>query len=125
MAYDKNVSPVGWYLGSYLLRFIELDDADRNDPEKMFPSWENTVLVKAASLEAAYSKVEKIGKQNSKPYRGGPEGVKVKWEYLGVTEILPIYEEIADGAEIAWADRAPRKLKNLQQWVRPKSAIRQ
>ena len=26
MSYDKNVSPVGWYIGSYLLRFVELDD---------------------------------------------------------------------------------------------------
>jgi hypothetical protein len=23
---DKNISPVGWYVGSYLLRFIELEE---------------------------------------------------------------------------------------------------
>jgi hypothetical protein len=125
MSYDKNKSPVGWYFGSYLLRFIELNDETRNDPDSRFASWENTVLVRATTIEAAYSKVERIGRQNSRPYRGGPQGVPVQWEFLGVTDILPVYEEIADGAEIAWTKRAPRKLKNLQQWVKAKSVIRQ
>lgn len=125
MANDKNSSPVGWYFGSYLLRFIELEDPGRNDPERKFVSWENTVLVQAKSIEAAYAKIEKIAKQNSKPYKGGPQGVRVQWEYLGVTEVLPVYEEIADGAEIAWTERTPRKLKTLKEWVRPKSQIRQ
>ena len=125
MAHDKNVSPVGWYLGSYLLRSVELEDEQRNDPESRFLSWENTVLVKAASLDAAYSKVERIAKQAAKPYRGGPNGVPVQWEYLGVTELLPVYEELGDGAEIAWAEHNPRKLKNLRQWVKPKQAFRQ
>lgn len=125
MTYDKNKSPVGWYVGSYLLRFVELDDANRNDPEARFASWENTVLVKASSIEAAYTKIEKIGKLNSKPYKGGPQGIPVQWEYLGVTEVLPIYEDIEDGAEIAWTERAPRKLRKLREWVKAKSKVRQ
>ncbi len=125
MTYDKNKSPVGWYVGSYLLRFVELDDPNRNDPEARFTSWENTVLVKASSIEAAYTKIEKIGKLNSKPYKGGPQGIPVQWEYLGVTEVLPIYEDIEDGAEIAWAERAPRKLRKLREWITTKSKIRQ
>ncbi len=48
----------------------------------------------------------------------------VGW-YLGVTELLPIYERIADGAEIAWSDRAPRKLISLKQCVKPKEAFHQ
>ncbi len=125
MTYDKNISPVGWYLGSYLLRFVELDDAKRDEPEARFVSWENTVLVKASSLDTAYTKVERIGKQNSKPYRGGPDGVRVQWQYLGVTELLPIYEEIGDGAEIAWAERAPRTFRKLKQMVKPKGSFSQ
>ena len=125
MKYDKNKSPVGWYLGSYLLRFVELEDANRDDPEVRFTSWENTVLVKAATIEAAYTKVEKIGNQASRPYKGGPQGVPVQWEYLGVTDVLPIYEDIEDGVEISWTERAPRKLKNLKQWVKTKDSIRQ
>jgi hypothetical protein len=125
MADDKNVSPVGWYVGSYLLRFVELNDEERDNPEKRFLSWENTVLVKAESLDSAFVKVERIAKQGAKPYRGGPDGVPVKWEYLGITELLPVYEEIADGAEIVWAEHNPRMLKNLRQCVKPKGSFRQ
>lgn len=119
MTYDKNRSPVGWYLGAYLLRFVELSDPQQNDEECRFLSWENTVLVRANTMKQAYAKVERIGKQASKPYRGGSEGVPVQWEYIGVTELLPIYEKIEDGAEIAWRERAPRTLRKLKELVGP------
>ena len=125
MTYDKNISPVGWYLGSYLLRFIELADKDRNEPDRRFVSWENTVLVKSPTIEEAYKKVAQIAKQNSHPYKGGSDGVKVQWEFLGITEIVPVYEKIVDGVEIAWSKRSPRKLKNLKQMVITKAKIRQ
>ena len=117
MAHNKNISPVGWYLGSYLLRFVELADPGRNDPERRFLTWENTVVVRAKAIQEAFVKIERIGKANSKPYRGGSEGVLVKWEYMGVTEVLPIYETIQDGAEIAWRERAPRSLRKLKELV--------
>jgi hypothetical protein len=125
MAHDKNVSPVGWYLGSYLLRFVELADPGRNDPERRFHSWENTVVVRAKTIQEALVKVERIGKKSCKPYRGGAKGVSVKWEYMGVTEMLPIYEEIEDGAEIAWRERAPRTLRKLEGLVGTKESFLQ
>jgi hypothetical protein len=50
MAYDKNISPVGLYLGAYLFSFVRLKNKWRTNPEGKFASWENTVLVKASSL---------------------------------------------------------------------------
>jgi len=117
--YDKNISPVGWYVGSYLLRFIELNDKKKNNPEERFLTWENTVLVKAKNMKEAYSKIEKIGKSYTAPYKGGTEGVPVQWVFEGVTELLPIYEKIEDGSEIMWAEHGARKLKNLRKLVRP------
>jgi len=115
--YDKNISPIGWYVGSYLIRFVELEDNYNFDPERRFLSWENTVIVKANSLDEAYKKIEQIGKSDTRPYKGGPEGVPVQWVYEGVTELLPIYDELEDGAEIMWCERKPRKLKNLKKLV--------
>jgi hypothetical protein len=108
-----------------LLRFVELKDKRRNKPEKKFISWENTVLVKASSLDSAYTKVRRIGKEHSKPYHGGPDGVPVRREYLGITGLLPIYEEIEDGAEIAWTEHAPTTLRKLKQMVKAKGSFRQ
>lgn len=122
---DKNVSPIGWYVGSYLIRFIEIEEMDNFDPEKRFLSWENTVMVKASNLDEAYDKIERIAKLDTKPYKGGSDGVPVKWVYEGITELLPIYEELDDGAEIMWSERNPRKLKNLQKLVKKKGDFKQ
>lgn len=120
----KNISPVGWYVGSYLLRFIELEDAGNDDEENRFLSWENTVLVKAADLDDAYDQIEKIALEHTEPYKGGDEGVPVQWVFEGVTELLPIYDEIEHGAEIMFSE-STRKLKNLKKLVRKKGQFGQ
>ena len=122
---DKNTSPVGWYVGSYLLRFVEIEDKNKNDPEKRFLSWENTIIVKAKSFNDAYKKVVKIAKSNTKPYHGGEKGIPVQWVFEGVTELLPIYEELEDGSEIMWAEHSPRKLKSLRKYVRECDELKQ
>jgi len=125
MTASKNIAPYGWYVGSYLLRFIELEEERNDDPERRFLTWENTVLVKANDLDHAYDKIVKIGMESTAPYKGGSEGVDVQFVFEGVTEILPIYEEIEDGAEIMWASHNPRKLKNLRKLVRTKGEFAQ
>jgi hypothetical protein len=118
MPYDKKISPVGWYVGSYLIRFIELGAKGNQDLEARFLSWENTVIVKADNISKAYDKVVAIAKTTTKPYKGGEAGIPVKWVFEGVTELLPIYEALEDGSEIMWAERKPKKLKTLKKLVR-------
>ena len=122
---DKNTSPVGWYIASYLLRFVELDRGDIDDPEARFLSWENTIVVQANGIDEAYDKAARIAKEATAPYKGGQKGIDVKWIFEGSTEALPIYDEIEDGAETMWEKHAPRKLKNMRKWVRRKRAFRQ
>ena len=43
--FSSETSPVGWYIGSYLLRFVELNEAGNDDPDASFLVWENTVIV--------------------------------------------------------------------------------
>jgi hypothetical protein len=124
MKYDRNRSPVGWYVASYLLRFIEIRAAGNNNSRRKFLAWENTVLVKAKSLDHAYVKVARIGRTASKPYRGGPNRIPVRWVFEGVTQLLPVYEEIKDGSEIMWAEHRPTMLKTLRRWVAPKASFR-
>jgi len=120
---DKSISPFGWYIGSYLLRFVELEQENNDDPESRFTAWENTVIVQAANLDEAYDKILKIGKSQSEPYKGGLEEVPVQWVFEGITELLPIYEALQDGAEVMWKEHKPKKLKNLQKCVWKKDAL--
>lgn len=121
----QNVSPVGWYVASYLIRFVELARKDIEDPEARFLSWENTVLIRAGDLDEAYDKCVALAREGTAPYKGGPDGVPVQWQFEGVTDLLPIYEELADGSEIMWAEHAPRKLKNLRALVRERGSFQQ
>jgi hypothetical protein len=113
MNHSKHISPVGWYIATYQLRFVELADKRKHDLERRFCTWENTVLVGAKNLNNAYRKVVKLGKGHTKPYKGGPDAVDVQWLFEGVIELLPVYEEIKDGAEIMWGERT-RTLKNIR-----------
>jgi hypothetical protein len=125
MTYSKNVAPYGWYVASYLLRFVELDQSGNDDPEKRFISWENTVLIKAQNFDEAYDKTVEIALAATEPYKGGEDGVNVQWVFEGLTDILPIYEELGDGAEIMWAEYGPRKLRNIRKRIREKSEMYQ
>lgn len=125
MAHDKNISPVGWYVASYLIRFTEINDQNKDNQEERFLSWENTIIVRASDLDEAYDKVVKIAQESTEPYLGGPDAVPVQWVFEGVTELLPIYEELEDGAEIMWAKHGPRKLKNLKKLVSGRHEFRQ
>jgi hypothetical protein len=122
MNYDPS-SHVGWYVASYLLRFVEVPAARKDNPHRKFLSWENTVLVKARSLEHAYTKVTKIGRAKSRLYRGGPKGIPVRWVYEGVTDLLPVCEKLRDGAEIMWTERTPRTVKTLRALVKSKKVL--
>lgn len=119
----KNISPHGWYVGSYILRFIQLTADDNQNPEHRFTTWENTVIVKANSLGEAYDKVTQIAAKETTPYQGGPNGIDVQWIFEGITDLLPIYEELQDGAEIMWTNNAPRKLKNIRKQIKQKSDL--
>ncbi|TAG02790.1 MAG: DUF4288 domain-containing protein [Betaproteobacteria bacterium] len=117
MSKSKDIAPYGWYIVSYLLRFVELADRDNDDPEKRFVTWENTILIKAVDLSEAREKALTIANGETRPYKGGIKGVGVQWVFEGITDVLPIYEELADGAEIMWAKHSPRKLKNIRRSV--------
>jgi hypothetical protein len=123
LSYNPNISPVGWYIGSYLLRFVELEDQGNDNPERRFLTWENTILVKAANLNDAYDKVVAVAQGATKPYKGGRSpGVDVQWVFEGVSELLPIHEEIGDGAEVMWAQYS-KKLKNIRKRARTKAQL--
>jgi Domain of unknown function (DUF4288) len=125
MSYDANRSPVGWYVASYLLRFVELGDECNSDPEHRFTAWENTIIVKAQSIEEAYDKTVAVASAETAPYLGGDDGVAVQWVFEGVTTVVPIYEKLTDGAEIMWEKHGATKLKNLRKRVIRRDDVRQ
>jgi hypothetical protein len=64
--YDKNISPVGWYIGSYLIRFIELNDPDKNDSEKRFLSEDGSEIMWAEYRPRKLKNLRKLVRKRDK-----------------------------------------------------------
>jgi len=123
--YDKNVSPVGWYVASVLMR-LEWDDENKSNLNRRCLAWENTILIKAKSPSQAYAKAIKEGKfqeEGGDIWEVDNEARKAKWRFEGLTSLLPIYDELEDGAEIIWTPHENRSVKKVKSWVKPKEQL--
>ena len=117
--WDKNNSPVGWYIASILVR-LEWQDEDVSNPRRRCKAWENTILIRANSLQEAYEKAIAKGKQEEeagKIWKVDNEDIKGQWHFEGLTNLLPVYDEIEDGSEIMWMEHENKSVHKIQSWV--------
>ncbi|MDY0746372.1 DUF4288 domain-containing protein [Paucibacter sp. R3-3] len=117
---QSNHSPVGWYVATYVHRFVVLDE-DNEDMSRRYTTWKNTILVKAESPNEAYRKAIKVGKLGCKPYEN-MNGQKVRFVYEGLSSLVPIYEELADGSEIFWSSQVSQ-LRTIRKMVKSKGEL--
>ena len=119
--FDNNLSPVDWYIASYLLRF-EVIGEKKEKPNSRYSAWENTIIIKAVNPEEAYKKAVKKGKSEAQPYKN-TDGVMVQFIFEGLTSLNPIYEELEDGAEISWTEHEGKALKTIRGWTKKKKEL--
>jgi hypothetical protein len=119
----RNKSPYGWWIASYIERF-EYEDENKDDLNRRCVAWENTIIIKARNREQAYRKAEKLGRlsESNGAYKTVDGRIAI-WRYEGVTSLLPIYEELEDGAEILWKEHQNRTVKKIKSLVRSKSEL--
>lgn len=67
------------------------------------------------------SQTQGIGWENVKTLGANSETAP----YKGISMLLPIYEELEDGAEIIWQEHKGTKLKNIRKWVKGRTEFRQ
>jgi hypothetical protein len=80
--------------------------------------WENTRLIRARSRDEAFRKAMRLGQA------GHPsETIGGEWRFAGISMLLPVYEEIEDGAEILWNDRGRMSVKNIKKLVKSKREL--
>jgi len=68
-------------------------------------TWVNTHLIHAMTVAEAWQKAVAIGKRDAIRYHAG--GGPMKWRFVGVWELLPVYDDLADGEELFWTDYGP------------------
>jgi hypothetical protein len=116
----------------YIVEIIEkCEPVERNEKQELrrVTTWGNHHLIKADSPEKAFDKAEKIGKEAEYKFTNSDK-IEMEWIFVGIGELLPIYEDIEDGAELMWNDygfisnrrtmRMPYKKKELMKLIKPK-----
>jgi hypothetical protein len=119
--FDSSVSPVNWYVASVLIRF-ETEEENLENLNRRCLAWENYHIIKANSPDEAYKKAIKLGKSQVQKYKNS-DGANVQWIFEGLTMLVPIYEELNDGAEIGWTEHENKAVKTIKNLVKPKEKL--
>ena len=116
----------------YIVEIIEkCEPVERNEKQELrrVTTWGNHHLIKADSPEKAFDKAVTLGKEAEYKFTNSDK-IEMEWIFVGIGELLPIYEDIEDGAELMWNDygfisnrrtmRMPYKKKELMELIKPK-----
>lgn len=116
----RNRSPFGWWIASYVQRF-EYYDENKKDLTRRCLAWENTVLIQARDREQAYRKALAVGRSSSGiEWCDSVTKRRGAWRFEGLTDLLPVYEQLGDGAEISWTEHANRSVSKIKSLVKRK-----
>lgn len=88
----RSTSPTGWWIVALLER--------QSDPARA-PYWNNYRLIKAQDWRTAFRRATEMGRQDVST---GNEAFHHRQEFIGVTDLVPLYEPFEDGAEILWQE---------------------
>lgn len=99
---EKIINNKNWYLVEIIER-CETNAIDDIRPLRRCIVYGNYHMIKAESVEEAYDKAEKIGREGNFNFKNADKK-DMKWEFIGIGDLLPIYEDIEDGAELMFTD---------------------
>ena len=107
-----------WYIVSVIERVAWNDPSGDEDEEA--PTWENYHLVRATKADEAFDKAKAL---YDDPTPTTFDERKGQWEFVGVRELLPIYEPLEDGSEIMFTDRSPSTKSEAERLTFSKAEI--
>jgi len=116
-----------WYIAIIIERFCANDDKQKHaDSPDDCPCvvYENVVLINAQSPDEAYEKAVATGKASE-----GSENIDVDtrqkgyWQFVGLQDLLPVYDKLEDGAELMWTDHPQETVKSSSEMTTPKSNL--
>lgn len=85
-----------WYVSHEILTLAP----DHSPADAKLDVWENLILIRAQSPEEAYLKAMEHGRANESAITVGGEKGSVR--FRGLRDLVLIYDELEDGAEIEW-----------------------
>jgi hypothetical protein len=113
----RNRNSTGWWIFREVTQWISKRQK-KLSPTSRCLVWENTRLICARNREQAYRKALKLGRLGHPSKTKGGE-----WRFAGISMLLPVYEEIEDGAEILWTDYGALPIRTIKKLVKMKRQL--
>lgn len=117
-----------WYIVE-IIEKCEPVNRDKKQELRRVTTWGNHHLIKAESPEKAFDKAVELGKKAEYKFTN-IDKIEMEWIFVGIGELLPIYEDIEDGSELMWNDygfisnrrtmRMAYKKEELMKLLKPK-----
>ncbi len=86
------ISPTGWWIAGLL---------ERHKNSSRAAYWNNYRLIRAEHWRDAFQKALAYGRSDSEVGSRAFSGIT---EFVGVTDLVPIYDAFEDGAEMLWKE---------------------
>jgi hypothetical protein len=104
-----------WFLADLIQQFTFVDGSHS--------IYVNTILVKANSVEEAYKKALGFGEGYNSLASTDEDGKEVKVSFRGLRDLLLIYEELEDGAELMYQEFEKITEEEIAAMVTPKEKL--
>jgi len=115
-------TPMRWFWAWTLLMTSKKKDCAK--PSAMAEVWKNLILVRARAAEEAWDNACPIGTMSEGDDDGGLTlwGSPATTEFLGISDLGVVHEQLGDGAEILWQQRRCSR-KTARTLARKKSQV--
>lgn len=109
-----------WFIAAILLRF------EYSVVSKRPQSWhvrEEYKLVKASDSSRAYLKAEKLGHSVEQIEMADENGRKGHWHFIGLSELIPVYDALSDGAELMYSQYDGLQTSDIKKMLQTKENL--
>lgn len=89
-----------WFIAE-IIEKCEPVNRNENQELRRVITWGNFHIIKAETAKKAYDKAVAIGKNGEYKFINSDK-LEMEWIFIGIGNLLPIYEDIEDGSEIMW-----------------------
>lgn len=91
-----------WFIAEIIEKCEPVIRNDESDLRRV-TTYGNHHLIKADSPEEAFDKAVKLGEKSNYKFINSDK-LEMESSFVGIGELVPIYEDIEDGAELMWTD---------------------
>lgn len=113
----RNRNHTGWWIYKEVAYWVSNRQKKLSETSRC-PVWENTRLIRARNREEAYRKAMRLSQEGYPSKTDGGE-----WRFAGISDLLPVYEDLEDGAEILWNVRGRLPMSRIKKMVRSKKQL--